>query len=194
MTMDLEELKRLARNATPGAWTVQTGNSWRRIGSSGDGDVLCPAKHPHDGWPDLAGPMGNLQYIAAANPDAVLGLISTIESLQAKVAELEKEREDFLVGARETMAITGRRIRELEGEGWVAMHERLPKAWDRVLVTGKATSGAWLGVHMGVMDGANEWHFADADEGGCNPCITDNVTHWRPLPAPPAELQFKDVA
>ena len=75
MQIDLDELERLAKEATPGPWTVQTGCSWRRIGANGDGDVLRPVRHQHDGWPDLAAPHGNLEYIAAANPAIILELI-----------------------------------------------------------------------------------------------------------------------
>lgn len=82
---ELDALQALAEKATQGEWRVQTGCSWRRIGTEhGDGDVLRPVKHPHDGWPDLAGPMENLEFIAAANPQAILSLIARIRELEGQ--------------------------------------------------------------------------------------------------------------
>lgn len=82
---DHAELRRLAEAATPGPWRVQTGCSWRRIGTdSGDGDVLRPCTHPHDGWPDIAAPVENLEYIAAANPKTTIALLDEIDRLKAE--------------------------------------------------------------------------------------------------------------
>ncbi len=82
---DHAELRRLAKAATPGPWRVQTGCSWRRIGTdSGDGDVLRPCTHPHDGWPDIVAPAENLKYIASANPKAILALLDEIDGLLAQ--------------------------------------------------------------------------------------------------------------
>lgn len=82
---DHAELRRLAKAATPGPWRVQTGCSWRRIGTdNGDGDVLRPCTHPHDGWPDIAAPVENLEYIAEANPKTILALLDEIDQLKAE--------------------------------------------------------------------------------------------------------------
>ncbi|WP_368373406.1 ead/Ea22-like family protein [Pseudomonas aeruginosa] len=82
---DHAELRRLAKAATPGPWRVQTGCSWRRIGTdSGDGDVLRPCTHPHDGWPDIVAPAENLKYIASANPKTILALLDEIDGLLAQ--------------------------------------------------------------------------------------------------------------
>ncbi|MCS8141499.1 ead/Ea22-like family protein [Pseudomonas aeruginosa] len=82
---DHAELRRLAKAATPGPWRVQTGCSWRRIGTdSGDGDVLRPCTHPHDGWPDIVAPAENLKYIASANPKTILALLDEIDGLKAE--------------------------------------------------------------------------------------------------------------
>ncbi|MFL4218709.1 ead/Ea22-like family protein [Pseudomonas aeruginosa] len=91
---DHAELRRLAKAATPGPWRVQTGCSWRRIGTdSGDGDVLRPCTHPHDGWPDIVAPAENLKYIASANPKTILALLDEIDRLKA-------ENEALLLGMR----------------------------------------------------------------------------------------------
>ncbi|MFU3345224.1 ead/Ea22-like family protein [Pseudomonas aeruginosa] len=84
---DHAELRRLAKAATPGPWRVQTGCSWRRIGTdSGDGDVLRPCTHPHDGWPDIVAPAENLKYIASANPKAILALLDEIDGLSDELS------------------------------------------------------------------------------------------------------------
>ncbi|HHK4000367.1 TPA: ead/Ea22-like family protein [Pseudomonas aeruginosa] len=84
---DHAELRRLAKAATPGPWRVQTGCSWRRIGTdSGDGDVLRPCTHPHDGWPDIVAPAENLKYIASANPKTILALLDEIDRLSDELS------------------------------------------------------------------------------------------------------------
>ncbi|MCD2910693.1 ead/Ea22-like family protein [Pseudomonas aeruginosa] len=84
---DHAELRRLAEAATPGPWRVQTGCSWRRIGTdSGDGDVLRPCTHPHDGWPDIVAPAENLKYIASANPKTILALLDQIDGLSDELS------------------------------------------------------------------------------------------------------------
>ncbi|HCF2029392.1 TPA: ead/Ea22-like family protein [Pseudomonas aeruginosa] len=89
---DHAELRRLAKAATPGPWRVQTGCSWRRIGTdSGDGDVLRPCTHPHDGWPDIVAPAENLKYIASANPKTILALLDEIDRLKAENEALRKD-------------------------------------------------------------------------------------------------------
>lgn len=91
---DHAELRRLAKAATPGEWRVQTGCSWRRIGTdNGDGDVLRPCTHPHDGWPDIEAPVENLEYIAAANPKTILALLDEIDRLKAENEALRKDAE-----------------------------------------------------------------------------------------------------
>jgi hypothetical protein len=68
---------------------------------------------------------------------------------------------------------------------WISVKDRLPEEWEQVLITGMSTSGAPLGVHLGELrDG---WHFALSEDGGCDPNLDENVTHWMPLPTPPKE-------
>ena len=57
-------------------WSVQTSNSFRRIGTDrGDGDVLCAVTQRSDGHPDLCAPADVLDYIVAAHPLVVLELL-----------------------------------------------------------------------------------------------------------------------
>lgn len=92
----LRESAREAAAATPprsaveralARWTLQTSNSFRRIGCHGDGDVLCGTKHPVDGHPDLLSPRGVLDYIVAAQPRVVLGLLDDLDAAEARLAE-----------------------------------------------------------------------------------------------------------
>jgi hypothetical protein len=76
----LYRIRSLARLVTNGdlrrPWTVQTSNSFRRIGTDrGDGDVLCAVTQRADGHPDLHAAPGVLDYIVAAHPFVVLRLL-----------------------------------------------------------------------------------------------------------------------
>ncbi len=71
----------------PGSWSLQTSNSFRRIGMHGDGDVLCATVHPSDRHPDLSAPPGVLDYIVAAQPRVVLTLLDEIEALEGKLRD-----------------------------------------------------------------------------------------------------------
>ena len=81
---------RTRREPLAGAWEIQTSNSFRRIGThgNGDGDVLCGTKHPIDGHPDLLAPPGVLDYIVAAQPSVVLALLDALELLEQEASQL----------------------------------------------------------------------------------------------------------
>jgi hypothetical protein len=62
-------------------WSIQTSNSFRRIGTDrGDGDVLCAVTQRSDGHPDLHAAPDVLDYIVAAHPFAILQLIRERDS------------------------------------------------------------------------------------------------------------------
>ena len=70
----------LTRGELRRPWSVQTSNSFRRIGTDhGDGDVLCAVTQRSDGHPDLHAPADVLDYIAAAHPLVVLQLLDQRE-------------------------------------------------------------------------------------------------------------------
>lgn len=80
-----EKLRELALSVTRGdlrrPWSVQTSNSFRRIGTDrGDGDVLCAVKQRYDGQPDLHASPDVLDYIVAAHPLVILQLIRERDS------------------------------------------------------------------------------------------------------------------
>jgi len=66
-------------------WELQTSNSFRRIGQRGDGDILCGTKHPIDGQPDLLAAPGVLDYIVAAQPRVVVGLLNDLDVTEEKL-------------------------------------------------------------------------------------------------------------
>ena len=72
-------------------WSVQTSNSFRRIGTDrGDGNVLCAVTQPSDGHPDLHAPAGVLDYIVAAHPSVVLELLDQQDRVAAAIDHLRK--------------------------------------------------------------------------------------------------------
>ncbi|MCJ7597548.1 MAG: hypothetical protein MUO41_02755 [Methyloceanibacter sp.] len=101
----LREAAVVAVSATPprtsvervlGRWSLQTSNSFRRIGCHGDGDVLCGTKHPHDGHPDLLARPGVLDYIVAAQPRVVLELLDAAEATADKLQRTRTFAEKLL--------------------------------------------------------------------------------------------------
>lgn len=92
--IDLEELKRLAMNATSGKWEWWTSNSEKRItstelcGNSVDGNVLHA--YYRNAHADVACSQNDMDYIEAAQPQTVLSLIQTIERQREEITELSK--------------------------------------------------------------------------------------------------------
>lgn len=99
MTADqTNNLRKLALLVTRGdlrrPWSVQTSNSFRRIGTDrGDGDVLCAVTQRSDNHPDLRAAPHVLDWIVATHPFVVNGLIEqrdrawhAIDYLRHKIA------------------------------------------------------------------------------------------------------------
>lgn len=82
--MNIEELKRLAEAATPGPWEVRAG-VLRKIGEQ---PQIATIYRPY-----------NSQFIAAANPAAVLELIDYIDYLRGK----NREHFDACIGCDEEL-------------------------------------------------------------------------------------------
>lgn len=94
----LREAAKRAVNATPpqtavqralARWSLQTSNSFRRIGCHGDGDVLCATTQRSDGHPDLLARPGVLKYVVAAQPRVVLALLDALEASLGREASLD---------------------------------------------------------------------------------------------------------
>lgn len=81
---DYSDLEKLARNATPGPWTAYDTHGKRFIERVGTEDhVVCET--PKRQW------LRDSEYIAAANPVVVLGLIEESRAAQSELAALREE-------------------------------------------------------------------------------------------------------
>ena len=88
-------------------WSLQTSNSFRRIGYHGDGDVLCGTKHPLDGHPDLLAPAAVLDYIVAAQPRVVMALLDDIDALEDKL-ESARVLGDKIADVEQKLVVTAK--------------------------------------------------------------------------------------
>lgn len=93
--IDIEELKKLALAATPGPWEWWTSNSVLRLsGADGkDGGVISATMHAH--WPDIMVNWENREYLAAANPQTVLALLSELAAVRQELEEARKDAERY---------------------------------------------------------------------------------------------------
>jgi len=96
--LDLQELRTLAAKASPGPWWIDShGHSMSDRNHKTvfqAVDLVKPAfRNPETGnlshWPND----WDASFIAAANPETVLSLLDTIETLQAKCEQLRKDAE-----------------------------------------------------------------------------------------------------
>ena len=85
MTPDKDLAARLAE-LPAGEWTVWTSNSYRRISSAGDGDVLHAYTQRSDGHPDLSMTEGQLEAICWLVNSARSGQLITRAEADAMVA------------------------------------------------------------------------------------------------------------
>ena len=83
MELDLNELERLAKSATPGPWNRQDFySSGNRYGVDGfDGNCVCTSFGP--------GCSGDFDFIAAANPAVVLELVRRLRDAEKDAARLD---------------------------------------------------------------------------------------------------------
>lgn len=90
-------------------WLIQTSNSHRRIGTErGDGDVLCAVTQP-DGHPDLSAAPGVLEYIVAAHPFVVTGLIEQRDRARHALDHLRHKIDGHDVAFAEAAAMMDQR-------------------------------------------------------------------------------------
>ncbi len=73
----------------------------------------------------------------------------------------------------------------VEGQGWIACSERMPAAYESVLIF---VPGAVGGTVRAAYRRADEGFHEKLDANGRDVHWHENeVTHWRPLPSPPVE-------
>ena len=110
------------RGPTP--WVLQTSNSFRRIGTDRDGDVLCASAttHPIDRHPDLTAQIGVLDYIVAAQPPVVLELLDQLdaaEQLLQRLAEVETRLDETDRKFREAQVLVEQLRAAAKAHRWV---------------------------------------------------------------------------
>lgn len=74
------------RAAISAMWSLQTSNSFRRIGCHSDGDVLCAVVQRSDGHPDIHAAPHVLDYVVAAQPQTVLDLLDELRQCEEALA------------------------------------------------------------------------------------------------------------
>ncbi len=84
MTVDTDRLRRLASEATPGPWEWCRGILWAGATWESQG-----RREWETNVMEATPPASDAEYIAAANPTAVLALLDRIDELAAKVEWLE---------------------------------------------------------------------------------------------------------
>lgn len=90
--MNADELKKLAENATPGQWEWWTSNSWRRLKANvlGKTNVVIEPYVCSDGHPNCCIAEKDMDYIAAANPAAILEIIAQRDVMMKALKELRR--------------------------------------------------------------------------------------------------------
>jgi hypothetical protein len=89
MTVNLDELERLAKAAPAGDWEVWTSNSWRRVMASHAGKVeivIEPCVQRHDNHPDLMMGMGVKEWLEDITPATILELVAEVRRLRNLLA------------------------------------------------------------------------------------------------------------
>ncbi|HAW2161347.1 TPA: DUF551 domain-containing protein [Escherichia coli] len=193
--IDYQALREAAEKATCGVWSLEYGEG--RF----DGDdalihreaagyiPICRIEgaHPESGFDEdfQIEQQANAEFIAAANPAAVLTLLDELETAKKRITELEAEP------VSQTY-----KLNELSGnppvtpDGWISCSELMPEMGERqcyVLAadfknnyppnipnTQVGVYGDWFN------DGNPTW-----DDGDGEDLYLKEVTHWMPLPEPP---------
>ena len=93
MSIDIDELERLARRATPGPWMVNDDKGSRWVETFGD-DIICKvSKDSHKREQFDA----NSKLIAAANPTTILELIKRLRDAEKERDELKHDNHNINV-------------------------------------------------------------------------------------------------
>lgn|SRR3990167_412659 len=85
MTLDLDQLERLAKAATPGPWKHEPGRHLIDVTSADSSELICRcSSYPP---PVMA---SNALFIAACSPDVILALVARVREAETKLANLCK--------------------------------------------------------------------------------------------------------
>ncbi|MCV5137360.1 DUF551 domain-containing protein [Escherichia coli] len=137
--------------------------------------------HPESGFDEdfQMEQQANAEFIAAANPAAVLTLLDELETAKKRITELEAEP------VSQTY-----KLNELSGnppvtpEGWISCSDRMPEDTKMLLAfsQGEIVAAYWNWV-VNPIDYKKYRAFTYLSGN-----ILDDVTHWMPLPEPPQEV------
>lgn len=207
--INYQALREAAEKATCGEWSLEYGES--RF----DGDdalihrevagyiPICRIEgaHPESGFDEdfQMEQQANAEFIAAANPAAVLTLLDELETAKKRITELEAEP------VSQTY-----KLNELSGnppvtpDGWISCSERMPVIGE---LNWRTSFPLLVTCEIGVIpayygfvsvNGDRHYGFMESlkygDDNGNHPQTNEyglisNVTHWMPLPEPPQEVK-----
>lgn len=188
MTIDYQALREKAEKATCGVWSLEYGEG--RF----DGDdalihreaagyiPICRIEgaHPESGFDEdfQMEQQANAEFIAAANPAAVLALLGELEAAKKRIAELEAEPVSQTCKLNEPSGNS-----PVTPDGWISCSERMPEDTKMLLAfsQGQIVAAYWNWV-MSPIDYKKYRAFTYLSGN-----ILDDVTHWMPLPEPPEQ-------
>lgn len=189
--IDYQALREAAEKATCGVWSLEYGEG--RF----DGDdalihreaagyiPICRIEgaHPESGFDEdfQIEQQANAEFIAAANPAAVLTLLDELETAKKRITELEAEP------VSQTY-----KLNELSGnppvtpDGWISCSERMPKKNQNVLISVNFDSDLVEPLICSARYTGSTFRRGDATIKPGNGI--EQATHWMPLPEPPQEV------
>lgn len=133
MTADLGELERLARAATPGEWRWDGDDRERgnlRAPSRDTGPIqeyVLRAEHDyHRDRDEIDALDGDAAFIAAANPAAILALISRLRGYEFA---LDTAQSQLVISNDRLRAAEGALRRQADNMAFVLNHAPLPEGW-----------------------------------------------------------------
>ncbi|EOU7819376.1 ead/Ea22-like family protein [Escherichia coli] len=212
--IDYQALREKAEKATCGVWSLEYGEE--RF-DAGDALIhrevvgylpICRIEgaHPESGFDEdfQMEQQANAEFIAAANPAAVLALLDERERNQQYIKSRDQENEDIALTVgrlRVELEAAKKRIAELEAEpvsqtyklnelsgnspvtpdGWISCSDLMPEDTKMLLAfsQGEIVAAYWNWV-VNPIDYKKYRAFTYLSGN-----ILDDVTHWMPLPEPP---------
>ncbi|EQA1214335.1 DUF551 domain-containing protein [Escherichia coli] len=186
--IDYQALRAKAEKATCGEWSLEYGEG--RF----DGDdalihrevvgylPICRIEgaHPESGFDEdfQMEQQANAEFIAAANPAAVLALLGELEAAKKRIAELEAEPVSQTCKLNEPSGNS-----PVTPDGWISCSERMPEDTKmlQAFSQGQIVAAYWNWV-MSPIDYKKYRAFTYLSGN-----ILDDVTHWMPLPEPPEQ-------
>ncbi len=177
-----------AAKAEEGPYAFESHGGDNYVNAPKYGAIMCDTQY----YPWTPDPK-TMEYMAAASPDVIQALLTELaESRKSgemfeKIADAHKEQkdaihQDYLIQKRRAekaeaeLAESKKKLAERE---WISVEQELPPSADMVIVPGG------IARYYAKQGG---WYSYTACEG--RPIQWD-VTHWMPLPVPPAEPEPK---